>query len=865
MRLYRALLHLYPAAFRAEYRDDLCATFGERARELSGPFGRLRRALAALADVVPNALAVHGEMLRRDLGYAARSLRRTPGFALTAILVVALGVGANTAVFSLADLVLVRPLPYARADRLVKLWEGDANGSASGGTNEASPANYRDWKAMASSFSGMGAYWRQAVNLVGSAEPRRLETVRATADLLPLLGVPPQLGRLFTADEAGRGQLIVLSHALWTSQFGGDPHVIGRSVRLDGAPHTVVGVMPVSFQFPSRAVEAWTSLALHEDDFAERDNTYLEVLARLRPGVSAERARREMALVSARLERQHPVENRNIGAVVLGLRDELSERSRMLVLALCGATLCILLLACANLASLFLARGAHRARELAVRAALGAGRERLVRQLVTESLGIALAGGLVGLAMAAALERLLARLVPPTLPVAGRPTLDLRALALAAALVLLTGLAFGLAPALRAGRGRALDALRAGARAGGGRTQRLRAALVVVEVAASVVLLVTSGLLIRAVWRIQATDPGFAADRVLTLQTALPLPRYQTTARRVQFYDRVLAEVRALPGVRDAAYVTGLPMVMRGMVFPAGPTREAVREDRSQTVSLRYVTPRYFAVLGIPLRRGRDVAAADRRGQPYVAVVSESFGRHHWPGEDPLGKRFFVADDERTVVGVAGDVRVRGLERTSEPQVYLPYQQVADRAVPGYSPKDLVVRLAGSAAAAGLLPRIRQIVRAADPEQPVANVRAMSEIVADETASRVTQLRLLGALAGVALLIAGLGLHGLLAFAVSKRSQELGVRRALGAQGREIVGLVLREGLVLALIGIVIGVAVAHAAARGMGALLFGVRPADPLTLAVAVTLCLAVAVVGCLRPALQAARVDPLAALNAE
>lgn len=863
MRFYRSLLRLYPASFRAEYCEDLCDAFGERAREVSGGFAHLRIIVAALADVIPNAIAAHFDVLRQDLGYAARSLWRTPGFALTAVLVVALGVGANTAVFSLADFVFVRPLPYADAGRLLKLWQRDTTDA--GGYSESSPANYRDWKTMTSSFSSMGAYWSRAANLVGAAQPRRLETVRATPELLPLLGVAPLMGRLFTAEDVERGRFVLLSHALWKSQFSGAAGVIGTSVQLDGVPHTVIGVMPASFQFPTRSTEAWTSLVLHEDDFVDRTDTYLNVVARLRPGVSAEQARRELKVVSARLERQYPKENKNIGVLVLGLREELSERARLLVLALCGATLCILLLACANLASLFLARGAHRARELAVRAALGAGRERLVRQLVTESVGIAFVGGIVGVAAAAAGGPLLARLVPSTLPIADHAALDLRVLALALAFVLLTGLAFGLAPALRAGRSAALDALRSGTRTGGGRTQRLRASLVVVEVAASVVLLVTSGLLIRAVWRIQTTDPGFVADNVLTLQTALPLPKYDSTARRAQFYDRVLEEVRALPGVRDAAYVTGLPMSMRGGIWGVTlPGKEELADD-DNGASLRYVTSRFFATLGIPFRRGRDVTESDRGDQPLVAVVSESLAKHFWPNENPIGKRFTLAFSERTVVGVVGDVRVRGLERPSEPQVYLPYQQVPDGSIISYIPKHLVLRTAVPSSVGNLMPRIRDIVRSADPEQPISDVRMMSDIVAEETASRVTQLRLLGALSVIALLIAGLGIHGLLTFTVSKRSQELGVRRALGAQVGEVIGLVMREGLLLALIGIAIGVSLAYAAARGMGALLFGVRPEDPLTIAVAATLCLVTALAGCLRPAMRAARVDPLSALRAE
>jgi putative ABC transport system permease protein len=862
MRLYRALLRLYPGFFRAEYQDELCRAFAARAAEFHGPLRPIAIVLAALADVVPNAFAAHGDVLRQDLVYAARSLRRMPGFALTAILVVALGVGANTAVFSIADLVFVRPLPFSDPDQLVKLWQGTRG--VPGNANQASPANYRDWRTMASSFSGMGAYWSNAANLVGTSEPRRLEALRATPELLPLMGVAPSIGRLFTAEDLAGGQCVVLSHALWKSLFGGDPGVIGTSVRLDGIPHTVTGVMPASFQFPSRTIEAWASLVLNDEAFTDRGDTYLNVVARLRPGVGVERARQELDLVSARLEQQYPKENRDVLITVFTLREELARGARLLVLTLCGAGLCILLLACANLASLFLARGAHRAHELAVRAALGAGRERLVRQLVTESLALAFVGGVLGIAVALAGVPLLQRLVPGTLPIADRASLDPRVLALAGAFMLVTGLVFGLVPALRAARSNALEALRSGVRTAGGGTQRLRAGLVVMEVAASVMLLIGSGLLIRAVWKIQSVDAGFVAENVLTLRTALPLPKYLMTEKRAQYYERVLEQVRPLRGVQSAAFVTGLPMSMRGGIWEVTvPGREF--DDQANFASLRYVTPQYFATLGIPLQRGRDVAESDRREQPLVAVVSESFAEQYWPGEDPLGKRFDFVTSERTVVGVVGDIRVRGRLQPSEPQVYLPYAQVRDSSIIGYIPKELVVRTDASMQSGALLPRIREIVRSIDPEQPISNVGTLSEIVAEETAPRVTQLWLLVAFSVIALLIAGLGIHGLLAFTVAKRSQELGVRMALGAQVSGIVGLVLREGLALALIGIAVGGLAAYAAARGMSALLFGVPPEDPLTMAAAVGLCLVTAAIGCLRPAIQAARVDPLCALRAE
>lgn len=859
MRFYRALLRLYPAGFRAEYGHELRATFAERMREVSGPLAPLRISLAAIADVVPNALALHWDTLWQDVRYAARSLRRTPGFAITAVLVVALGVGANTAAFSLADFVLLRPLPFPEPDRIVRLWQ-----STAGYRFELSPANYRDWKAMAKSVDAMGAYTARSVNLTGTAEPRRLQTVTMTPEVLQILGAHALAGRVFAAGDSADGRVVVLGHPLWQTQFGGDPRVVGSVVRLDGAPYTVIGIMPASFRFPDRDTDAWTPLFLHESDFLDRDDNYLEGIARLRRGISLAQARSEFSAIAARLEQLFPKEDRETGALVVTLRDEVSVRARLLVLALGGAALCILLLACANLANLLLARAAHRAHELAVRAALGAGRERLVRQLVTESIGLAAVGGIVGVAVAMAGVPILARLVPDTLPTAARPTVDLRVLLAAAVLVGITGLAFGVAPAIRAARDTTFDALRDGARAGGGRTRRVRAALVVVEVAASVVLLVSSGLLLRAALRIQATDPGFRPDGVLTLRTALPYSKYALTARREQFYDRVLRDVRALPGVRDAAYATGLPMGMRGGIWPVAIAGgEAVVADPANSVSLRFVTPRYFATLGIPLHHGRDVAALDTRESPLVAVVSESFARRYWPSERAIGKRFTVASGERTIVGVVGDVRVRGLERSSEPQVYLPSSQMADSSLIAYPPKELVVRATTSAA--GLLPAIRRIVRVADPEQPISHVRTMTQIVADETASRVTQLRLLGALSAIALLIAGVGIHGLLTFTVSRRSREIGVRLALGEQAGTVVRRVLREGLVLALAGAGIGVVVAYLSARGMGALLAGVRPDDPLTIAAAAALCLATAAIGCIRPALRAARVDPITALRAE
>jgi len=653
-----------------------------------------------------------------------------------------------------------------------------------------------------------------------------------------------------------------LSHQLWQSAFGSDPGVIGRRVSLDNESYVVIGVMPRDFRFPSRDTELWTPFRFQEDSFQDRNDNYLEVVARLKPGVSLAQAKAEMNVVTAQLERQYPKENHQVGANVIRLRDEVSQQSRLLLIALSAAAFCVLLIACANLANLLLARAVARQKELAVRAAMGAGRERLVRQMITESLVLAGLGGALGVAVAFVAVPLLTKLVPGSLPIAQTPTLDLRVVGFAALLTAITGVGFGVAPALRVCQA-GFDALREGARSGGGRKERLRAALVIAEVTVSVVLLVSAGLLMRAMWKVQGTDPGFRPDGLLTLRTALPMPKYAVTARRVQFYDQVLADTRALPGVSSVAYATSLPMLWGGGIWPVSLAGEITERTASHTASMRFVTPGFFATLGIPLHRGRDMSSSDTIDTPYVAVVSESFVKRYWPDQDPLGRHFKFAFHDRMVVGVVGDVRVRGLERPSEPQVYLPYKQVPDDYVIGYVPKHLVVRAAGDTEA--LLPAIRRIIRRADPEQPISDVRSMANIIADTTASRAAQVRVLGAFAAIAFLLAGIGIHGLLSFAVSLRTQEIGVRIALGAQRGGIVKMVLRQGATLAMAGVLPGIALAYAAGRAMQALLAGVQPADALTFLSAMALCVAMTVLGSLLPALRAVRIDPIAAIREE
>jgi len=740
---------------------------------------------------------------------------------------------------------------------------------------EPSPANWRDWKHQSKSFEALAASTFASVNLIGSGAPERLEAALMSSNLMPMLGVQPAMGRLFTADEerVGAPGTLILSDSLWKMRFGADPGVLGKRVVLDGVPHTVIGVMPAGFSYPQRTVKLWVPLQLTEQIYAERDNQYLYVLGRLRKGVTIDMARAEMRTIAEGLARTYP-ENKGVGVRIIRLRDAVSPNTRLMLLALMMAAGGVLLIACTNLANLLLARALVRRKELAMRTALGAGRERLVRQLLTESLLLAAAGGVLGVWLAMAGVPLLTRLVPTSLPISEAPSLDLRVMLLGALITVLTGIAFGVLPAMRACGGLEAAALQEGSRGGvGGRREKLRHALVVAAVAVSVMLSIGSGLLIRSLWNVQATPPGFRPEGVVTLRTWLPLPKYARTALRVAFYDRVLAEVRALPGVKSAAYISFLPMTARGGVFPVTVAGRASKPNEREFASLRFVTPGFFDTIGTPLRLGRDVRDSDVFAQNalFAAVVSESFARQYFPGQDPIGRRFNFAFFDRTVVGVVGDIKVRGLERTSEPQVYIPAAQGPDGGVPRYMPKDLLIRTPAAtaeetmAAAGALMPAVRQIIARADPEQPISDVQTLSEIVAADSAPRVTQVRVLGVFAFIAFLLAGIGIHGLLSFAVSHRAPEIGVRMAMGASRRNILGMVLTEGMTLATIGVIAGVALAYIVGRWMETLLAGVTPWDVPTFATGIAVSLAMTIAGSLLPALRAVRVDPLVVMKAE
>ena len=863
IRLYAALLHLYPASFRAEYGREMRSILAVRLREAPGPWERISLGITSLVDVVTNALAVHWDILRQDLRYTVRTLTRSPGFAFTAILVTALGIGANTAAFSVADFVLLRALPYEDGDRLVKLWQ--ARDGVRRAQNQVSAPVFAEWKRSSQSFELMGAYYNNAVNLVGQGDPQRIESSVVTADLLKVVGVKPILGRLFTTEEELEGNTgpVVVSYGIWQDELGGNPSVIGRKIVLDGNPRLVIGVLPQDFHFPTRDVALWRLMDPDTQNDEDVTNTYWEVIAKLRPGVTPERANAEMDLIGRRLQERYPEEQKDVGVFVNRLSNEVSPQSRLLLLALCGAAACVLLIACANLANLLLARALTRRREIVIRTALGGGRERLVRQSMTETLLLAGIGGALGIGVAYVSLPLLTTLVPSSLPIAGTPQVDLRVLVFAALLTIVTGLAFGVLPAWRSAGQLDLGSAGDGARSGGGRRDRARSALVIAEVTASVVLLISAGLLIRALVHLQNVDTGFRSEGVLTARTALSTAKYDTTARRADFYRDVLAGVRAIPGVSSAGYATSLPIAAQGGVWGVTPEGQSLTPSQIERASSRFITPGYFSAMGIPLKHGRDVRDDDETNRPWVAVVSESFVAHYWPGEDPLGKRFTFGDSVRTVVGVVGDVRMRGLERTSEPQVYLPNKQIADGQSLFFSPKDLVIR--STVPPATLIASVRRIVKAADPDQPVSNVRPLSAIVASATADRAVQVRVLAAFAAIAFLLAAIGIHGLLSFTVSSRQHEIGVRMALGAQRSDIVRLIMSRGFILTLAGVVPGLAIAYAAGRGMRSILAGIPPADSVTFIVAGGLCALMTLIGSLLPTLRAVRVDPAAAFRSE
>ncbi len=803
----------------------------------------------------------------QDVRYGIRMLAKSPAFTFFAVMVLALGIAANTAIFSLADAVLLRPLPYRNPDRLVIVWEDSS--FIGFPENTPAPGNYKDWKAQNQSFEDMAAYRRSSLNLTGDGQPERLIAGRVTANLFSVLGVQPAMGRMFLPedDKPGAPNVAVLSYGLWLRRFGSDASITGKTIRLNDQSFTVIGVMPRGVQFPDKQTDFWVAMQMTAEELASHDSHYLHVLARLKPRVTLKQANADLAGVAARLARQLPESNTNVGAYAVLLHKQMTGDLRDAIFILLGAVGFVLLIACANVANLQLARAAGREREMAVRLAMGASQFRLVRQLLTESLLLAgLAGGL-GLLLSQWGMTFLARLIPAGFPGADQISLNTKVLVFTLLVSLATGILFGLAPAFRVRAMRLNESLKQGGRTGAGATGgRTRDALVVAEVALALVLLTGAGLMIESFANLRSVDPGFRADHVLAMRTPLPYPRYQQLAKRNAFYDQVLERVSRIPGIVSAGYTTWLPLTnaggTNGFIIEGRP---APKPGEVNDANVRMVSTDYARTIGMRLKAGRWLNDADGAESQPVVVINEAMARLFWPNENPLGKRFKFGGIEskfawNTIVGIVGDVRQMGLDAPGRAELYMSYRQQQQ---PYFSPEYLALKTSGDPLQ--FANAVREQIWAVDPEQPVAAVMAMQDLVDDELAPRKIQADLLGAFAGLALLLASLGIYAVLTFRVTQRTQEIGVRMALGAQNVDVLRMVLVQGLRLTFTGVAMGLAAAFALNRLLAHLLYGVSATDPVTFGSVAILLTVVALAACYIPARRAMRVDPMIALRYE
>ncbi|HJT28270.1 MAG TPA: ABC transporter permease [Pyrinomonadaceae bacterium] len=804
--------------------------------------------------------------LMHDLRYAARLQRKNPGFTVVAVIALALGIGANTAIFSVVNTILLRPLPYKDPERLVMVWEDATKHGYPRDTPAA--ANFVDWRDQNQVFEGMAAIYDTSFNLTGSGDPERLEGRSVSANMFSLLGVEPQIGRVFTAaeDQPGAQRVVLLSYALWQRRFGGDQKIVGQSLTLNGESYVVVGVMTARFQFPSSDDQVWVPIAFTQEDAGNRNRHYLQVLARLKPGVSLTQAQSEMSTIAARLQQQYPESNTDLGAAVQPLHEHLVGDIKPALLVLLGAVGLVLLIACANVANLLLARAAVRQKEIAVRVALGARRWRLIRQFLTESVLLSTLGGLVGLAIAFGGLVLLKTFIPENISQTREISIDLKVLGFTFLVSVATGLIFGLAPAVQAARFNQIDTLKEGGRdaATGGAGKRLRGLLVMAEVAISLVLLIGAGLLINSFLRLRNVDPGFRADNLLTMRVVLPDLKYETMDRRSVFYTDLINRVQSLAGVRSAAVTTNLPLYRQGNSISIGiEGRPAPPPGQELIVVTRIVSPGYFDTMSIPLLQGRQLSEQDAKTTPRVVVISETMGRRYWPGEDAVGKRISLGrirkpEDWFQVVGVVKDVRQFELTAEPRPQMYLTYRQAGF-----FDARDLVVKT--DVDPASMAATVRNAVWEIDKDQPVSNIQTMEEILAGSIARQRFSMLLLAIFAAVALVLAGVGIYGVMSYSVAQRTHEIGIRMALGAQTGAVLKLAVGYGMKLVLAGLVIGLIAAFALTRVMSTLLFGVTATDPATFTLISLLLIAVAVIASYIPARRATRVNPIIALRYE
>lgn len=806
----------------------------------------------------------------QDLRFSLRALARNPGFTAVALLTLALGIGASTTIFSVVNTVLLRPLPYEGSERIVQLFE--RNLERGWIWYPVSPANFKDWRDGAQSFEGLAAYalyTDTGYNLTGGAEPERVTTTAVTAGFFDVFGTPALLGRTFRPeeDEPGQGRVVVLSYGLWQRRFGGEEGILERTVTMDGDTYRVVGVMPPSFQFP-KTTELWLPQSFTQEEWANRTVRTQHTVARLRPGVSLEQAQAEMATLTAALAGQYPDSNAGFSAVIYTLYERTVGQVRSYLVLLFAAVAGLLLIACANVANLLLARASARSGEFALRRSLGAGRLRLGRQLVTESVVLAFLGGLLGLLFAWFAGRWLVVVAPGHIPRIEELTIDGRVLTFALLASLVTGLLFGLAPAVSLTRGTLYALLKDGGRGGGtGSTAGLlRRGVVVLEVAFALVLLVVAGLMMKSFLKAIEADLGFSPERVLTLQVALPESRYPEPARQVDFYRRVIEKVGALPQVQDAGATSWLPLASLGFNWDFFVEGDPPQSLEDVVVSgFRSVSPGYFEALGIPVTAGRGFTERDREDAAPVVVINRTMARQFFADVEPIGQHLVMGSKlvgvfpglpiVGEVVGVVGDVRQSELDLPPEPEMYVPMAQY------NFPANYLVLRTAGEPG--GVAEAVRQAVLEVDPGQPVFDVKTMETRLAETVSQPRLYALILTAFAAVALLLASVGIYGVMAYGVVQRRREIGMRLALGAQREQVLRLVVGQGLRLAALGLALGLVLVAVSTFLLRSLLFEFVPSDLSVIAGVTVVFAVVSVLATLVPALRASRVDPMVALR--
>jgi putative ABC transport system permease protein len=805
------------------------------------------------------------EIFFQDLRYGMRSLLKKPGFTLTAVIALALGIGANTAIFSVINGVLLRSLSYANPDRIVMLWERSVTETRRQMQNVISPANFLDWQKQSTSFEQMAAIGDQRVNLTGgTGEPEEIKAQFVSQPFFAALGVQPLVGRPFLPEEdtVGNDLVIILSHELWQTRFASDPGVVGKQATISGRQRTIVGVMPPGFHFLDNQVRAWMPLALDPAiDYREKTGRYLRAVTRLKPAVTVQQAQGELTGIAKQLEQAFPKKNTGWGVNVVPMHEQVVGEIRPILIVLLAAVAFVLLIACANVANLLLSRAAARQKELALRAALGATRIRLIRQMLTESVLLALMGGVLGVFLAYWGIQVLIAFSPDNIPRLNEITIDPRVLGFTFAISLLTGVLFGLIPALQASRPDLNDALKEGSRGStGGRSRTFRNIFVVAEVSLALVLLVGAGLMIRSFMRLQSVETGFNSENVLTMRAQLPRKKYAEPHQIVDFFKQAQDRIAALPGVQAVGAISYLPLTglaSRDSFKIAGQPPPAPGQEPG--VEVRVVTPGYFQAMGIPLLKGRLLNERDVK-ETRVLLINETMAKKYFPGVDPVGKQmevFWDGSGPDEIVGVVGDIREGALSKEPEPAIYWSHWRVP------YSGMALVVRTSGDAARFGTA--VQKEIRALDPEQPVADVRTMQQVIAKSIARPRFNTLLLTIFAGVALVLASVGLYGVMNYSATQRTHEVGIRMALGATRADIMRLVVGNGMLLTFIGIGLGVAVSLLLTRVMASLLFGVTATDvPTFLGVSLVLA-GVALVANYIPARRATRVDPVIALRYE